>query len=76
MWVWKMEKISWRDMKTNEEVLQTVQEERSLMGVIRRRTKNWISHIILKGERPAERGDRGLNGGIKTKGKETIECTK
>ena len=34
MWVWrKMEKISWRDMKTNEEVLQMVQEERSLMKV-------------------------------------------
>src|SRR6218665_2342472 len=50
MWVWrKMEKISWRDMKTNEEVLQIVQEERSLMEVIWRRKKNWISHI-LRGE--------------------------
>src|SRR6218665_2774480 len=35
MWVWKrMEKVSWRDMKTNEEVLQLVQEKRSLMDVI------------------------------------------
>ena len=35
MWVWrKMEKVSWRDMKTNEEVLQMVQEEKSLMDVI------------------------------------------
>jgi len=33
--VWrKMEKISWRHMKTNEEVLQVVQEERSLMDVL------------------------------------------
>ena len=40
MWVWrKMEKISWRDMKTNEEVLQMVQEERSLIDVIWRRKK-------------------------------------
>jgi len=47
MWVWrKMEKISWRDMKTNEEVLQMVQEERSLMDVIWRRKKNWIGHIL------------------------------
>ena len=46
MWVErKMEKISWRDMKTNEEVLQMVQAERSLMEVIRRRKKNWIGHI-------------------------------
>ena len=35
MWVWrKMEKVSWRDKKTNEEVLQLVQEKRSLMDVI------------------------------------------
>jgi len=28
MWVWrKMEKICWRDMKTNKEVLQLVQEK-------------------------------------------------
>ena len=28
MWVWRrMEKVSWRDMKTNEEVLQLVQEK-------------------------------------------------
>src|SRR6218665_2285833 len=40
MWVWrKMEKISWRDMKTNEEVLQMVQEERSLTDMIWRRKK-------------------------------------
>jgi len=50
MWVWrKMEKINWRDMKTNEEVLQMVQEERSLMDVIWRRKKTWIGHI-LRGE--------------------------
>src|SRR6218665_374743 len=40
MWVWrKVEKICWRGMKTNEEVLQMVQEERSLMEVIWRRKK-------------------------------------
>ena len=50
MWVWrKIEKISWRDMKTNEEVLQMVQEERSLMDVIWRRKKNWTGYI-LRGE--------------------------
>jgi len=32
-----MEKISWRDMETNEEVLQMVHEESSLMEVIWRR---------------------------------------
>jgi len=50
MWVWRrMEKISWRDMKANEEVQQMVQEERSLMDVIWRKKKNWIGNI-LRGE--------------------------
>jgi len=50
MWVWRrMEKISWQDMKTNEGVLQLVQEKRSLMDVIWRRKKHWIGHI-LRGE--------------------------
>src|SRR6218665_1538649 len=50
MWVWrKMEKISWRDMKTNEEVLQMEEEERSLVEGIWRRKKNWTGHI-LRGE--------------------------
>src|SRR6218665_2012041 len=52
MCVWrKMEKISWRDMKTNEEGLQMVglQEERSLMDGVWIRKKNWICHI-LRGE--------------------------
>src|SRR6218665_970232 len=50
MWVYRrMEKVSWRDMKTNEEVLQLVQEKRSLMDLIWRRKNNWIDHI-LRGE--------------------------
>jgi len=36
-------------MKTNEEVLQLVQEKRSLMDLIWRRKNNWIGHI-LRGE--------------------------
>jgi len=64
----KMEKISWRYMKTNEEVLQMVQEERSLVDVIWRSKKNWISHMhrgesllrevingLMVGERPRGR---------------------
>ena len=47
MWVWRrMEKVSWRDKKTNEKVLQLVQEKRGLMDLIWRRKKNWIGHIL------------------------------
>ena len=35
MWIWrKMEKISWRDHKTNMQVLLMVGEQRSLMNAI------------------------------------------
>ena len=42
-------KISWKEKKTNENVLQSVEEERSLVDTILRRKKNWIGHI-LRGE--------------------------
>ena len=46
MWVWRrMEKVSWRDKKTNEEVLEAIGEKRSLMDMIYKRKKNWIGHI-------------------------------
>src|SRR6218665_439583 len=49
---WK--KITWRDMKTNEEVLQMVQEERSLMDVIWRRKRLGMLNEFLKESSYAE----------------------
>ena len=50
MWVWrKMEKISWTEHRTNEDVLKMVGEKRTLVDAILRRKKNWIGHI-LRGE--------------------------
>ena len=47
MWIWRrMEKVSWKDRKTNEEVLQTIGEKRSLIETIVNRKKNWIGHIL------------------------------
>src|SRR6218665_719463 len=72
MWVWrKMEKISWRDMKTNEKVLQVVQEERSLMDVIWRRKKNWIGHI-LRGESLLREVTEGRIIGKRPRGKKRL----
>ena len=46
MLIWKrMERISWTEQK-NEEVLEGLEEKRSLMDVIRTRQKNWIGHIL------------------------------
>jgi len=41
-----MEKISWTAHVSNEEVLCLVQEQRSLMQVIKQRQANWIGHVL------------------------------
>src|SRR6218665_1348603 len=47
MWIWRrMERISWTEHRTNEEVLKKTEEKRSLMDIIRTRQKNWIGHIL------------------------------
>ena len=41
MWIWrKMEKISWTEKITNEEVLKRVGERRTMLETIARRKKN------------------------------------
>src|SRR6218665_1353352 len=48
MWIWgRMERISWTEHRTIEEVLKMVEEKRSLMDIIRTRQKNWIGHILI-----------------------------
>src|SRR6201996_4704757 len=47
MWAWrKIQKVHWRDRKTNEEILIMVGEKRTLMGTITNRKRNWISHVL------------------------------
>jgi hypothetical protein len=43
-----MEKISWTDRVTNEEVLLRVKEERNILHEIRKRKANWIGHILRR----------------------------
>jgi hypothetical protein len=43
-----MEKISWTDRVRNEEVLHRVKEERNILHTIKRRTANWIGHILRR----------------------------
>ena len=50
MWVWmRMEKVSYKDRVTNEEVLKNVGENRCLLDNIRARKWNWVGHD-LRGE--------------------------
>src|SRR5580698_3256828 len=45
MWAWRrMEKVIWKDKKTNEEILISVGEERSFVQAVTKRKKNWIGH--------------------------------
>ena len=47
MWLWrKIEGIKWQDHITNEEVLNKVNEKRSLINTLTRRQKNWIGHVL------------------------------
>jgi len=40
------ERVSWQDKKSNEEVLEAVGEERSLVQTVIKRKKNWIGHVM------------------------------
>src|SRR6476469_6037086 len=41
-----MGKVSWMDKRTNEQVLSSMNEKRSLIKTIWDREKNWIGHIV------------------------------
>ena len=46
MWVWRrMEKVSWVEWKTNEDVLIMADEKRELLERITKTKKRWIGHI-------------------------------
>jgi len=50
IWTWRrMEKVSWTEHKTNDEVLETTGEERSLIHTIKTKTKEVDrTHSLLK----------------------------
>ena len=41
-----MEKIKWSEKVTNEQVLESIGEKRTLLNNILRRNANWIGHIL------------------------------
>src|SRR6218665_2392578 len=68
MKIWRrMEKISWTE-HISSEVLKLVEEERSLLTIIRTRQRNWMRHImrgdslqreIMKGRMEGKQRGRG-----------------
>jgi len=54
MWMWRrMNKISWTEHISNE-VLKLVEEERSLLTIIRTRQRNWMGHVMTGDSLPRE----------------------
>ena len=50
MWIWRrMEKISWLDKVTKEEVLRRVNEDRQILNSIWLRKHRWIGHVLRNG---------------------------
>src|SRR6476469_6881592 len=74
MWVWRrMGKVSWMDKRTNEQVLSSMNEKRSLIKTIWDRNKNWIGHVLrgdglmklvlegrMKGKKPRRKPRMGM----------------
>ena len=47
MWIWRrITKTSWKDKKSNDEVLKLVGKRRCLVDTMLARKKNWISHVF------------------------------
>ena len=47
MWIWRrMEKISWLDKVTNEEVFWRIYEDRQILKSIWQRKHRWIGHVL------------------------------
>jgi hypothetical protein len=63
-----MEKVSWTDKITNEEILRKVGEQRSIIKTIMNRKKNWIGHV-LRGDNLLKEVIEGRLDGKRAKGK-------
>ena len=72
MWLWRrMEKISWTEHISNDEVFRRVGEKRILLDKIVERQKNWIGHI-LRGDGLMRDVIEGRMEGQRTRGRRRI----
>ena len=69
MWTWrKMEKISWTEHRTNEEVLERIGEERTMIKTIGERQNKRIVHT-LRGDNLIKTVIEGKMEGKRTRGR-------
>jgi len=67
-----MEKISWKDKVTNEDVLKKVNESKNMLNVIRQRKRKWIGHV-LKFDEFLQEIFEGRMKGKPTRGRKRIQ---
>ena len=79
MWIWRrMEKVSWVNTETNQDILDTIGEKRSLLESVMKKKKNWIGHGVrgdgllkqvlegrMEGKRPRGRPRFGMIDDLK-----------
>jgi hypothetical protein len=71
MWCWRrMEKISWTDRVTNEEVLHRDKEERNIVHIVKRRKAIWIGHILRRNCLLKHVIEGKIKGGIEVTGRQ------
>jgi len=77
MWIWRrMEKISWMDKVTNEDVLKKVNESKNMLNhVIQQRKRKWIGHVLRHAWRISARNFWRKNEGKTNKRKEKNICS-
>jgi len=65
-----MEKISWTDHVSNEDVLLRVKEQRNILHEIRKRKANWIGHILRRNCFLQRVTEGKIQGGIEVTGRQ------
>ena len=69
MWCWRIEKITWTECVTNEEVLHRVKEEKNIAHTVNRRKLKWIGHILRRNCLLHQVIEGKIKGGIEVTGR-------
>jgi hypothetical protein len=77
MWCWRrMEKISWTDHVSNEDVLFRVKEQRNILHETNKLKANWIGHILRRNCLLQQVTEGKIQGGIEVTGRQGRRCRK
>ena len=64
----RMQRVSWMECRTNEKILQMVNEKRSLIETIRSRQRKWLGYV-MRGDSLLKAIIEGRMEGKKTRGR-------